>query len=308
MRIVFFGIYRLGARVLEELLSGGSADVRAVVTKPERAGDPQPVADLARREGLSLLRPEDPKETAFERTLLALEPDLIVVAGYHRILPSSILGAARRGAVNLHLSLLPRYRGPCPWKWVIADGETRTGATVCLLTRRVDAGDILTQEEIGVAEGETGGGLFERLCDLGAGLLARTVEGIDSAIALRRAQDENIATYDPAPSDEEAQIDWTWSAERILRRARGFHPRPGVWTSLYGVRFQVDGLSRAGRGAAPPGTILEIAPEGLTVATGTDPVSIRSIVREKGPGLPRLTSGMHFDPAVGAVLLSNSSA
>src|SRR5262245_23654959 len=144
MKVVFFGIYRLGVEALAELVKRG-IDIAAVVTKAGTPTDPQPVAEAARQYQLPCLLVQSPRDSRFLEAITELAPELIVVAGYHRILPKALLDIPRRGAVNLHPSLLPQYRGPCPWKWTIVNGETITGATVHVVSEKVDAGDILAQ-------------------------------------------------------------------------------------------------------------------------------------------------------------------
>ena len=296
MKVVFFGIYKIGVDCLTALRTRG-IDVRMVVTKPSTAEDRQPVSELARNWGLPLLEPATPGNPTFLTALRGVSPDIILVGGYHKIFPKALLEIPPRGAVNLHLSLLPRYRGPAPWKWTIANGETTTGITVIQLEEMIDTGPILGQWTERVRDDDTGASLFERLCVLGAERLADVAVSLRDGGLTPRPQDENDATYQRAPTEEDARIDWRRSAHEIRNLVRGFFPRPGAWTTYQGIPLTVRKASvHEGTACAKPGTILDLA-DRLLITTGKGLLAIDEIAdRCQRAGEPfRLQPGTSFD-------------
>src|SRR5579862_4214332 len=226
-RILLFGMYRLGFLSLDAMLARGMKVV-ALVTKPDPLIEEEPLAQLAKSRGIPLFMPSGPGEADFLKALRPLRPDLIVVAGYHRKLPRSILALAPRGALNVHGSLLPRHRGPVPWKWSILNGETMTGATVQRMSAELDRGPILAQEPCPILSDDTSDSLLNRLCSVAGPLLAATIEGFLNGNVVARAQNEAEATYEGYPSDADAWIPWDGEAERIRDLIRGLSPRPGA--------------------------------------------------------------------------------
>lgn len=289
-RILLFGLYELGFRSLEAL---AARDLRVVgiVTKPESALDRLPLIRLARTLGLPVFTPETPRRATFLREVTSLSPDLIAVAGYHRILPPSLLRLPPRGVVNLHGSLLPAYRGPCPWKWALVNGETKTGVTVQRMEAELDRGDLLAQNELRIDPQDTGESLFMKICAVGGPLLARTIEGLEAGTIVPRAQDEKKASYHGYPTDEDARIRWEWTAERIRNLVRGFCPRPGAWTVHGGTRIQVrEAVPVEGPLAPVPGMILGRLDDALLVSTGRGNVALPGVDIDGKPGT-------FFDPA-----------
>ena len=303
MRVVFFGIYDLGRAALEALAAAG-LEPATVVTKPRRGNERQPVAEWAIHNRLPLLEPETPKAPGFLRQIQQLAPDLLVVAGYHRIIPACVLDVPGKGAINLHGSLLPAYRGPCPWKQVILAGETRTGVTVHVMTPELDGGDILVQAEVPIEEEDTGGSLFRRICGRGGVLLAETVQQIAAGPVRRMQQDARLATYFGYPSEEQTRIPWHASAGQIHRLVRAMSPRPGAWTQVHGWRLRVWHVIRCDGEvpAAEPGTILSVSGGGLKVATGTYPLIVDQAGVEVDGHLAPLWLGGTSRPRVGELL------
>jgi methionyl-tRNA formyltransferase len=277
-RILLFGLYELGFRSLEAL-AARNLRVAGVVTKPESALEEQPLTRLARALSLPLFAPETPRDPAFLRGIRALAPDLIAVSGYHRILPSSILRLPPRGVINLHGSLLPRHRGPCPWKWAILNGETTTGATVQRMSSELDRGDLLAQSEVTIDPKDTGESLFLKICAIAGPLLARTIVDLDAIVP--RPQEESRASYEGYPSDDDARIRWEWSAERIRNLVRAFCPRPGAWTSAAGRRIQV-GKATVDQGPfeGVPGMVHRRVDDSLLVSTGDGTLAISGLLGE----------------------------
>jgi methionyl-tRNA formyltransferase len=267
-RILLIGLYKLGHLALDSLLSR-ELDVVGAVTKSDPLLDEEPLVRVARSRGIPVLIPPGPRDPAFLKRVSRLRPDLIVVAGYHRILPRKLLSMPPRGILNLHGSLLPRHRGPVPWKWSILGGETVTGMTVQVMDARLDEGPILAQEACPILPDDTGGVLVDRLCLLGGPLLARTAEAYLAGRLTPLPQDERLATYEGYPSDEDAEIQWDWDAERIRNLVRGLSPRPGAWTTCRGIKLRVSSAAHAGDDAgAVPGMILGHSERSVRVSTG----------------------------------------
>lgn len=299
-RILLFGLYELGFRSLAALAARGLRVV-GVVSKPEATLEVQAFARLARAMGVPLFAPDTPRQARFLRAARELKPDLIAVSGYHRILPSELLDLPPRGVVNLHGSLLPAYRGPCPWKWAILNGETKTGVTIHRMSAELDRGEILTQAEVAIEPKDTGETLFQRLCAVGGPLLARTIEDLEAGLIVPRAQDERKSSYQGYPTDEDARICWEWTAERIANQVRAFHPRPGAWTKYGGRRVQIGSAAAAeGPLAQLPGMILGRMGESLIVSTGQGNLSVSGLTIDGGPRptwTPGPSPGTFFDAA-----------
>jgi len=267
-RIVLIGIYQLGARSLEALLARG-LDVVGVVTKPDLRVEEEPLTLLARSRGIPVFLPSRPGEAGFVEQIRGLCPDLLVVTGYHKVLPETLLSIPPRGVLNLHGSLLPRHRGPVPWKWAILKGESVGGVTVQLMSAELDRGPLLAQESCPIAPDDTGETLFAKLCLLAGPLLARTLPAYLDGRLTPAPQDERQATYEGYPTDDDARISWEWEAERIRNLIRGLSPRPGAWTSFRGVNLRVRKAVRAVDSVSRnPGLILHQSDGALVVATG----------------------------------------
>lgn len=268
-RILLFGMYKLGHLSLDALIARGM-DVVGMVTKPDPRIDQEPLARLARSRGLPLLLPAAPREPGFLRQVRRLRPDLIAVAGYHRKLPPRLLSLPPLGVLNLHGSLLPRHRGPVPWKWAILQGETTTGMTVQVMSAELDCGPILLQEACPIRADDTGDTLVSRLCMIGGALLADVIPRYLAGRLVPRPQDEEQATYEGYPSDLDARISWDWEAGRIRNLIRGLSPRPGAWTTFRGAKIRIRSvLPRECQASGAPGTILRQADHSLLVATRT---------------------------------------
>ncbi|HVE38672.1 MAG TPA: methionyl-tRNA formyltransferase [Planctomycetota bacterium] len=304
-RILLFGIYELGFRSLEALLAR-NLNVVGVVTKPEGLLEAQPITRLARETGRPVLAPESPRDAGFLRQVRLLRPDLIAVAGYHKILPGSLLRLPPSGVINVHGSLLPRYRGPSPWKWAIMNGETRSGATVQQMAEELDRGDILSQRELPIDPQDTGETLFLRISALAGPLLAETIEDLFAGRVDPQPQDEQRASYQGYPGDEDARICWEWNAERIRNQIRGLCPRPGAWTQYGRKRVRIRKAALAGGPMGQvPGMILGRTEDSLIVSTGQGNLSVSamSIEGEDGPMAQALwvvgmIPGTFFDPVL----------
>lgn len=300
MKVLFFGIYALGARALSVLVRRG-IHVVGVVTKPDPGPAQEELRILTRKAGLPVVLPESPRDPGLAEWVGDLGPDLIAVAGYHKRLPGNLLALPARGCINTHLSLLPAYRGPCPWKWVLIRGERTTGVTVHVMGPRFDRGPILTQREYRIGEEETGGTLFEHLSQLGAELLGDTLLDLQAGRASSRVQDEGASSYQGPPSDADARICWSRKTRELLDLIRGLSPRPGAWTTYGGRRLLIRqaSIGRSLRAPSRPGSILDSGGGDLSVATGDGILILREIADddiEKNPG-ESLRAGTAFDEA-----------
>jgi len=275
MRVVFLGSGSFAIPSLEALLEAGH-DVAAVVTQPDRekgrgrALAPPPLKPVASARGLKILQPRRVREPEAVAALKALAPEIQVVVAYGQILPRSVIDVAPRGTVNVHASLLPRYRGAAPVQWAIVNGETETGVTTMLIDEGLDTGPILLAETTAIGDEETADVLESRLAVQGADLLLRTLTGLERNRIAPRPQDAARATLAPLIKKEDGLIDWSRSAEAIARRVRGFHPWPGAHTSWHGRGLRILRARAAAGGAGAPGTVLAIDRDGLVVAAGED--------------------------------------
>lgn len=254
-------------------LAAGGHQVAAVVTNPDRPQGrgqrlaPPPVKEAALELGLEVLQPAALDEPGLAERLTALEPDLFAVVAFS-ILPRPLLALPSLGSVNLHPSLLPAYRGAAPIIWAVIRGERKTGLSTFLLNPRVDAGDLLLQEEVGIDPEETAGELEARLAPLGADLLVRTVDGLGQGVITPRRQDQSRVSRAPKLQKEDGRLDWNQPAEALRNRIRGTNPMPGAFTQWRGGLLKVH-RSRPATGRGEPGAVLLADPrQGLVVATG----------------------------------------
>jgi methionyl-tRNA formyltransferase len=245
MDLIFCGTPQFAVPTLQALVDAGHA-VRLVVTQPDRPSGrgmtlaAPPVKQLALSLGLPISQPERIKTNAeFRAQLEAISPRVIVVVGYGRILPPWMLDLPPLGNVNLHASLLPKYRGAAPVQWAIAKGETVTGNTTMLINAGLDTGDILLQEEEPIAPDDTALTLAPRLAENGARLLLETLRKLGEGTVTRRPQDHARATLAPILTREDGRIDFQRTAHQIYNRLRGFQPWPGAWTKFRGRALNV---------------------------------------------------------------------
>lgn len=275
MNVVFLGTPKIAVPFLDTLLDSGYR-VSLVVTQADRpsgrSGTPQPppVKQRALERGIEVVQPRSARKKAFLETLRTREPDVLVVVAYGKILPPGVLEVAHHGAVNVHFSILPRYRGAAPVQWSLARGETKTGVTTMRLSEGMDEGDILLQRELPIEPGEHAPSLFERLTAIGTGLLADTLEGLQSGALKGTPQDHERATYAPLLKKEDGAPPVDLPATEIEGKIRGFDPWPGVWYRCRGKRVRL--LEAAHEPGAtttePPGRVFELRGEALRMACG----------------------------------------
>jgi methionyl-tRNA formyltransferase len=247
MTLVFCGTPPFAVPSLERL-AGSGFEIQLVVTQPDR---PQgrgmilaapPVKQAAEKLRLPVIQPEKIKANPdFKQKLEQLRPDAIIVVGYGRLIPPWMLALPPRGNINVHASLLPKYRGAAPLQWAIASSETVTGVTTMLLNEGLDTGDILLQEELAIAPDDTAITLTPRLAELGAGLLVKTLRGLEQGTVRPVAQDHSRATLAPILKKEDGQIDFRRTAAEIHNRLRGFQPWPGATARFRSKNLKIVG-------------------------------------------------------------------
>ena len=273
-RIVFFGSGAFAIPCFEALLRAGHAVV-ALVTQPDRekgrgrALAPPPLKPVAEARGVPVLQPRRIKDTPAQDAVRALAPELSVVVAYGQILPRSVLDLAPLGTVNVHASLLPRYRGAAPIQWALANGEGETGVTTMLLDEGLDTGPTLLRRVTPIGPEETAAELEPRLARLGAELLLETVVGLCAGTLRPTPQDPAAATLAPILRKQDGQIDWTERAEALFHRVRGFNPWPGTVAAWGGRPLKVLRASTADPAAGlEPGTVVTVNRDGVIVACG----------------------------------------
>jgi methionyl-tRNA formyltransferase len=285
-RIVFFGTPSFALPTLKNLIQGPETVV-AVITQPDRRKGRglkvifSPVKELTLQFGLPLFQPENVKEEAVHEKLRGLGPDLFVAVAYGKILPKSLLNIPKYGAVNVHASLLPKYRGAAPMAWTILKGEKVTGVTTMMMDEGMDTGDILVQKEIPVEEEETGETLHDKLAKLGAQLLLETMARMKEGNIRPTPQDHSKATYAPPIRKEDAYIDWTKEAIEIDRQVRAFNPSPGALTKWAGQLLKIyRGEVRKGTPKAKAGVVVWVGSDFIEVETGKDSFLIKEVQLE----------------------------
>jgi len=263
MDLVFCGTPLFAVPTLEQLVES-SFGVRLVLTQPDRPrGRGQkpaasPVKLRAQELGLRVIEPEKIKANDELRTQLeSLSPAAIVIVGYGRIVPPWMLALPPLGNINLHASLLPKYRGAAPLQWAIASGEIATGVTTMRIDEGLDTGDILLQKEVAIAPEDTAVTLAPRLAALGAGLMVETLRGLEAGSIQPRPQDHSRATLAPLLKKEDGRMDFARSAPEVANRLRGFQPWPGAFTTFRGKQLSVTAATAIAPGASslPPGVL-----------------------------------------------------
>jgi methionyl-tRNA formyltransferase len=293
MRIVFMGTPEFAVPSLEALLRSDDPIV-GVVTQPDRpkgrgqALTPSPIKTLALRHGLPLLQPLKMKAPAFLDALRAWQPELIVVAAFGRILPKIILDLPPKGCINVHGSLLPKYRGAAPIQWAIIKGERETGVTTMLMDEGMDTGAILLQERIAIEPDDTAGSLSPKLAALGGRLLIETVARWKAGSLTPRAQDNSQATLAPILKKEDGLLDWALPAQAIADRVRGLSPWPGAYTYATGERLALwhVRLTDQASEVIPPGTVVTAGKGELLVATGDRLMAVTEVQPANGRRMP----------------------
>lgn len=283
MRVIFMGTPEFAVPSLEALLKSDD-QVIGIITQPDRPkGRGQsltssPIKHIAERERLPLLQPTKMKDPGFLDALRAWKADLITVAAFGRILPPVILNLPPRGCINVHGSLLPKYRGAGPVQWAIINGETETGVTTMLMDEGMDTGAILLQERLLINVEDTAGTLSTRLAELGGRLLIKTITLLKAGNLVPRQQDHSQATLAPLLKKEDGVIDWAMSATAIANRVRGLTPWPGAYTFAGKERWTIwrtEAIAEQVNGL--PGTVTQVTKDAVHVATGNGVLVLREV-------------------------------
>ena len=287
MRIVFMGTPDFSVPALKALVEAGH-EVAAVVTQPDRPRgrgkelQMTPVKVQALAYGIPVYQPEKVKDPAFVEILRNLQPEVIVVIAFGQILHRDILDLPPYGCINIHASLLPKYRGAAPIQWAVIDGEKETGVTTMMMDVGLDTGDMLEKTVIPLDPKETGGSLFDKLSQAGGPLILSTLEKLKAGTAVRTPQTDEDSTYAKMLTKSLGQIDWSMEAAAIERLIRGLNPWPSAYTFVHGKTLKIwdaDVLKESSDGAAP-GQIIRTDPHSLIVAAGEALLSIRELQLE----------------------------
>ena len=242
MKIVFMGTPQFAIPSLSRLVSDGH-EVAAVYCQPDKpqgrgmALSPPPVKQKAVELGIRVIQPKGFKSEQVREELCAISPDLIVVAAYGKILPEWVLNLPKYGCINVHGSILPKYRGAAPIQWAVINGETETGVTIMKMAKGLDTGDMLYCQKTAIFQDETAGELYDRLAEIGAQALSFAIENLDSLSAT--PQDDSLACWAPPLAKEDGLLSFTKPADELYNLIRGVTPQPGAWTMLFGKRLKV---------------------------------------------------------------------
>ncbi len=295
MRIIFMGTPDFSVPVLRSLIEA-NYEIVAVVTQPDRPVGrkkkltPPPVKVEAEKHGIDVLQPEKIREKDQLKAVLVYKPDLIVTAAFGQILPKELLDAPSYGCVNVHASLLPKYRGGAPIHQAIIDGQKEAGVTIMYMVEKLDAGDMLSKVRVAIEEEDHVGSMHDKLSEAGAKLLLETLPALLKGEITPVKQDESEVTFAKNISREMELLDWNRSGEELYNQIRGLHPWPVAYTSLEEKPLKVWWAKKVeARKRLSPGTIERIEDDGLVVATGSD-VSLK-ITDLQPSGKKRMTAG-----------------
>lgn len=281
-RVIFMGTPSFSAPSLQVLIDG-PFDLVAVVTQPDRPSGrgrkliPSPVKALAQAHGVPVLQPPTLRRPEVVAELASLQPHVVVVAAFGQILRPEVLSLPPLGCINVHASLLPRWRGAAPVQAAILAADQVTGSTIMLMDEGMDTGPILAQAALAIADQDTGGTLTKRLAQHGADLLAETLPGWLRGEILPRPQDERLATTCRPLRKEQGEIDWSQPAEALWRQVRAFNPWPAATATWNGRILKIlQALPSPAQPGAPPGTVVQL-PEGVAVVTGRGCLALQEL-------------------------------
>lgn len=298
MRIVFMGTPEIAATCLRRLCDDGH-EIAAVYTKPDTPKGrghkltQSPVKELAVEQGIPVYQPTTFREDAVAEELAALQPELIAVVAYGKLLPQRVLDIPPLGCINIHGSILPALRGSGPVQWSILNHLDETGVTAMYMAAEMDAGDMIAIKKTAIDPMETSGELMDRIAVLGAELLSETVTAIGNGTAVRTPQDPALVTYAPMLTKDLSPIDWAKSRREIIDQVRGLQPWPVATAELGGTKFKIFRVEPTGKttGAAP-GTLLALTKQGLEIACGSG--EILCITQLQAEGGKRMGAADYF--------------
>ena len=295
MRVVFMGTPDIAATCLKKILADGF-EVVGVYSQPDRPKGRgmkmvfSPVKEVAITNNIPAFQPENFRADEDVEALRALNPDVVAVVAYGRILPQRVLGIPAKGCVNIHASLLPQYRGSAPYQWAVLDGLTETGVTAQHMALKMDAGDIIDVAKTPIGENETAGELLDKLAVLGADLLSRVLTRFENDDVAGMPQNEEAVSFAPMLDKSMCPIDWNKTAQQVHNHVRGLHPWPVATMELKGQKFKVH-ATRIVDGKGKPGEILGLTRTGLVIACGEGAVEILQLQAEGGK---RMTAPDYF--------------
>ncbi|SDP21761.1 methionyl-tRNA formyltransferase [Desulforhopalus singaporensis] len=286
LRVIFMGTPDFAAAILKALIDSPD-EVVAVVTQPDKAKgrgknlSPPPVKEVALEADIPVLQPAKIKTEEFRNGLQSYQPDIIVVAAYGRILPKSLLELAPMGCINVHGSLLPKYRGAAPIQWSVINGEQEVGVTIIQMNEGMDTGDMLLTAKLTPDSEETAGSLFGKLSELGSKVLLKSIRGLKEGAITPTPQDDTCATLAPMLKKSDGLIDWTKDAKTVECLIRGLDPWPSAFCFLNTKRlrlFRPEVIHKDS--GSEPGTLLQADKSGLVIACGSNSLRIREIQPE----------------------------
>lgn len=283
MRLVFAGTPDFAAAALNALIAAGHTLV-GVYSQPDRpAGrgrklQPSPVKQVALDHGIPVFQPETLKTPEAQAQLADLDPDVMVVAAYGLILPAAVLDIPGHGCLNIHASLLPRWRGAAPIQRAIAAGDDKTGITIMQMDEGLDTGTMLLKSVTAITDEDTGGSLHDRLAELGGKAIIEALDQLQRGTLAGENQDDNLACYASKLSKTEGHIDWSADAKAIERLVRAFNPWPGTYTDLDDQRIRIhQARARVTNSESPPGTVTQRGREGIDIACGHGTLSVTRV-------------------------------
>lgn len=294
MKLIFMGTPDFAVGTLKALLNS-EHQVAAVVTQPDKpkgrgkALQFPPVKEVAVEADIPVYQPRRVRDEEFIRTLQKIEADAIVVVAFGQIIPEEILNMKKYGCINVHASLLPKYRGAAPIQWAVIEGEKESGVTTMQMDAGLDTGDMLKKVVVPLDEKETGGSLFEKLSEAGAKLLAETLKGLEEGSIQPEKQGDSPTAYARMLSKDMGKIDWSQEAVHIERLIRGLNPWPSAYAKLDGKTLKIweaDVLER--ESGMAPGTVTEVGKESILVQTGKGMLAVRQLQLE---GKKRMDAG-----------------
>ena len=300
MRIVFMGTPSFAAASLEALVSAGH-EVIGVFSQPDKPVGrhqnklrPTPVKEYAQGHGIPVYQPENLRDGSALAVLRELDPELIVAAAYGRILPDDILALPPKGCINVHSSLLPKYRGSAPINWAILNGDSETGVTIQEMVHDLDAGDVILQRATPIGADEDAAALYDRLAELGGELLTEAVAQIEAGTAIRTPQDHEKATLAPMLSRALSPINWTRPAQAVHDQVRGLYPWPAASTdAISGDTIKIYRSSLPGKTVSTyPGVIVSADKQGIDIACGDG--QVLRVLELQAPGGKRMSAAAYL--------------
>jgi methionyl-tRNA formyltransferase len=291
LKIIFAGTPHFAAQALQALLDS-QADIVAVLTQPDRPSGrgmqlkPSPVKQLALEHGLTVLQPLSLKEADIQQQLAAYQADVMVVAAYGLILPKAVLQLPRLGCLNIHASLLPRWRGAAPIQRAILAGDAETGITIMQMDVGLDTGDMLLKKSCVIEAKDTAETLHDKLAALGANAISEALLLLEQGKLVPEQQDNSLANYAAKLTKEEAQLDWSLDARQLDRAVRGYNPFPGASSTINDTPLRIWQADIRTGLSGEPGTVLAVEKNALVVACGSDALSLEVLQRPNAKAMP----------------------